>query len=429
MRSAHPLSRLLCRHRKSFMPEQTESPAYSRRPIDLSPAEVDVVNTIRQIGPLSRTDLARHLGYSRANITAIITALLEKDVVLEIGPGESQGGRRPVMLALNGRVGYVVGVDMGATSVDLALADFTGAILIRHSEPADVRTPPAQMLGRIVDLILDMLGRQGVTPQQVVAIGLGVPGPVKFAQGVLIAPPLMPRWEGYSIRDFFRQTFPHAPVAVDNDVNLMAIGELHAGAGKGLDNFFFIKIGTGIGCGIICKGQIYRGRDGCAGDVGHICVDYNGPVCHCGNVGCLEAMAAGPAMAARAEQAARTGQSDFLARRLEEHGALTAKDVGDAAAAGDHAANEIIKESGRMVGGMLAGLVNFYNPSLILIGGGVSKIGYKLLSAIRQAVLRRSTALSTRDLRIDLSPLGDDAGVVGAIRLALEHVFNNIPIK
>jgi predicted NBD/HSP70 family sugar kinase len=211
---------------------------------------------------------------------------------------------------------------------------------------------------------------------------------------------------------------------VDNDVNVMAIGELSAGAGQGVDNFIFIKIGTGIGCGIICRGEIYRGSDGCAGDVGHICIDYNGPTCHCGNPGCLEAMAAGPPIAARAKKAALAGESEFLAKRLAENGnTLTAKDVGDAAAAGDRVANRIIRESGRMIGGMLAGLVNFYNPTLILIGGGVSNIGHKLLASIRQAVLRRSTALSTRRLRIEYSQLRDDAGVTGAIRLALQHIF------
>jgi len=134
-------------------------------------------------------------------------------------------------------------------------------------------------------------------------------------------------------------------------------------------------------------------------------------------------MAAGPAIAARAKEAALAGESEFLAARLAEKNELTAQDVGQAAAAGDRVANEIIKDSGRMIGGMLAGLVNFFNPKLILIGGGVSKTGYKLLSSIRQAVLRRSTALSTRALRIELSQLEDDAGVVGAIRLARDHVF------
>ncbi len=390
----------------------------------LRSAEAEVLEAIRKSGALSRSDLVRKLGVSRASVSAVVSKLLDMGILRKAGPGESQGGRRPLMLEINGDLGYVAGVDMGATSIDLVLADFQGNILERYAEPTDVRDRPEQVLGQMCRLIRDKIKARGIEPEQVIGVGIGVPGPVEFSKGVLIAPPLMPAWESFSIRDFVRQTFPVARVMVDNDVNVMAIGEAHAGAGKGVKNFFFIKIGTGIGSGIICKGEIYRGSDGCAGDVGHICVDYNGPICQCGNVGCLEAMAAGPPIAARAKEAALAGQSDFLARRLQENeGVLTSIDVGEAAAAGDQVAMRLINESGRMIGGMLAGLVNFFNPSVILIGGGVSNIGHRLLSSIRQAVLRRSTALSTRGLRIEYSPLGADAGVIGATRLALQHIF------
>lgn len=392
--------------------------------ITLKPVEMAVVTIIRRDGPTSRTELAAELNLSRANITGVITGLLKMGILKEVGPGVSQGGRRPVLLDINNRFGYVIGVDMGATSIDLALADFSGEIISRADEPADVRENPEQMLQHLCEVMLTLIEEQGISPHHVVGIGIGVPGPVSFTEGVLIAPPLMPGWEGYPIRDFVHRSFPIAQVVVDNDVNIMANGELHAGAGKGIDNFLFIKIGTGIGCGIITHGKIYRGSDGCAGDVGHICIDYNGPVCHCGNSGCLEAMAAGPAIVARAEELALAGKSDFLTQRMAEaNHQLTVKDVGEAAAMGDRAAISIIRESGRMTGGMLAGLVNFFNPRMILIGGGVSKIGNKLLSSIRQAVLRRSTALSTTDLRIDYAQLGSDAGVVGAIQLAIENVL------
>jgi glucokinase-like ROK family protein len=296
--------------------------------------------------------------------------------------------------------------------------------LERRAEPCDVRVGPDQLLGHVVEMIQAMLGSQGLEADRLVAAGVGVPGPVEFSAGVLSAPPLMPTWEGYPIKDYLREHFPLARVVVDNDVNILAKGEQQAGSGRGIDNFLFIKVGTGIGCGIIADHKIYRGSDGCAGDVGHICVDYNGPVCHCGNPGCLEFMAAGPAIAKQGITGVQAGESKFLAKRMEENGGtLTAVDVGDAAAAGDRLANEIIRSSGQMIGGVLAGLVNFFNPRVIFIGGGVSNIGLQFLSTIRQATLRRSTPLSTRKLRIEYSQLGGDAGVVGAIWLALEHVF------
>lgn len=389
----------------------------------LEPLEAAVVQAIRRHGPLSRSDLSEHLDYSRASVTGIVGRMIDAQILAEAGEGKSAGGRRPFLLDINPRLGYVVGVDIGATSVDVALADFRGGILERTGEAADVRGRPEDFLGRVAALIKELLDRRGAAVGEVVGIGVGVPGPVEFIPGVLIAPPLMPFWEGFPIKSFLRKRFPMARVAVDNDVNIMARGEHQAGAGRGLDNFLFIKIGTGIGCGIISHGEVYRGADGAAGDVGHICVDYNGPVCHCGNQGCLEIMAAGPAIAAAARARAESGESAFLAGRLAERGVLTAMDVGDAAAAGDRAALDIIRRSGRMIGGVLATLVNFYNPEAVFIGGGVAHIGNGLLSAIRQATLRRATALSTRHLRIEYSPLGEDAGVIGGIWLALEHVF------
>jgi glucokinase-like ROK family protein len=399
-------------------------PALREERRTVSSNERDVLDLVRRAGAVSRYDLQQELHLSRAIVSAVVNDLTRRGILVEAGIGDSQGGRRPQLFAVNGGYGYVGGVDIGATSIDLALADFSGRILDRYAEPADVHDPPEKLLRRVGELLAQMLQRQGAGEEQVIAIGVGVPGPVKFPEGVLIAPPLMPSWESFAIREFMNETFPGAAIVIDNDVNVMAIGEAAAGGGQGVDNFLFIKIGTGIGCGIISKGQIYRGHDGAAGDVGHICIDYNGPICHCGNAGCLEIMAGGPAIAARGREAALSGESEFLARRLAAgEGELTAEDVGDAAKAGDRAANNIVRDTGRMIGGMLAGLVNFYNPQKIFIGGGVANTGIRLLSAIRQAVLRRSTALSTRHLHIELSHLGADAGVIGSIWLALDHVF------
>ncbi len=393
-------------------------------PFKLLPLEAEIVGAIRKLGSLSRTDLARMTGYSRANITVVVNNLVETGILNEVGAGNSQGGRRPRMLNFNRELGYVVGVDVGATSIDLVLADFGGQILERHNEATDVREGPGPVLGRVCVVIADILRRRGSGPERVYAVGIGVPGPVEFSTGLLIAPPLMPDWEGYPIRKFIQRSLPAAKVSVDNDVNVMALGELRAGAGVGIDNFIFVKIGTGIGSGIVCNGQVYRGSDGCAGNIGHICVERDGPVCHCGNLGCLESIAAGPPIAARAMETALSGGSPFLARKMEANGnRLIPEDVALGAAAGDRASIKIIQETGRVIGEALAGLVNFFNPRLILIGGGVSNIGHQLLSSTRQAVLRRSTPLSTRDLRIEYAPLGADAGVTGAVWLGLEHIF------
>jgi glucokinase-like ROK family protein len=393
-------------------------------PILVNSAEVEVIRALRRQGRISRTEISNITGWSKAKASHEIRGLVDKGYLVEVGEGTSQGGRKPRLLRINNQLGYIAGIDIGATSLDIALADVTGLILQRCSEATDVHFKPESVLGRCSELLLELIQAQGATSDQILGIGVGVPGPVDFARGVLVAPPLMPEWENFLIRDFFKKTFPSAFVVVDNDVNIMALGEQRAGDGTGVDHFIFIKIGTGIGAGIISNGKLHRGNDGSAGDIGHICVDKNGPLCACGNKGCLEAMAAGPAVASKAMEAARNGSSPTLSQiRESKGGVIRPEDVNVACREGDQAALDIIRDSGQMIGDVLASLVNFFNPSHIFIGGGIAKFGNHLLVAIRRAVLHRSLPLATTHLSIKFSRMGSNAGVVGAISLALDYLF------
>ena len=397
---------------------------FVKAPVLLNSAEAEVMRVLRKSGQTSRAEITNVTGWSRAKASQEVNALIERGYLVDVGEGISKGGRKPRLLRFNSRLGYIIGVDIGATSLEIALADINGSILERVEEPADVRQPPEELLGRCSVLILELALARGIHPEQILGIGVGVPGPVDFARGVLVAPPLMPGWENYPIRDFFKETFSSAFVVVDNDVNIMALGEQRSGDAANLDHFLVIKIGTGIGCGIMASRKIHRGGNGCAGDIGHICVDKQGPICRCGNRGCLEAMAAGPAIAEKAMQAARDGKSELLCKMMENNGGvLTPEDVSVACREGDEAALDIIRASGQMIGDVLAGLVNFFNPSHIFIGGGIANFGNHLLIAIKRAVLRRSLPLATTNLAINFSRIGSDAGVVGAIMLALEYLF------
>ena len=392
-------------------------------PILVNSAEVEILRALRRQGRVSRSEISNITGWSKAKASQEIRSLVDKGYLVEIGEGVSQGGRKPRMLRINNQLGYITGIDVGATSLDIALADVNGSILQRCSEPSDVKLPPETVFGHCIELILDLLRAQGATPDQMLGIGIGVPGPVDFARGVLVAPPLMPEWENFPIRNFFRQTFTSAFVVVDNDVNIMALGEQRSGDAENVDHFLVVKIGTGIGCGIMAGRKIHRGSSGSAGDIGHICVDTNGPICRCGNRGCLEAMAAGPAISEKATQAAREGKSELLQKMMQNRSVLTPEDVNMACREGDETALEIIRSSGKMIGDVLAGLVNFFNPSQIYITGGISNFGNHLLIAIKRAVLRRSLPLATSGLDIVFSRMGSDAGVLGAIMLALEYLF------
>lgn len=397
---------------------------FIKAPVVLSKAEAEVMRALRRNGQTSRAEIANITGWSRAKTSQEVNALIDKGYLVDAGEGISKGGRKPRLLRFNRQLGYVVGIDIGATSLEIALADVNGSILDRVVETADVRQPPEELLGRCSVLILNMVVARDISPEQILGIGVGVPGPVDFARGVLVAPPLMPDWENYPIRNFFKETFTSAFVVVDNDVNIMALGEQRSGDAANVDHFLVIKIGTGIGCGIMSSRKIHRGSNGCAGDIGHICVDKQGPICRCGNRGCLEAMAAGPAIAEKAMQAAREGKSEWFQKRMKENnGVLTPEDVNIACREGDEAALDIIRASGQMIGDVLAGLVNFFNPSHIFIGGGIANFGNHLLIAIKRAVLRRSLPLATTNLSINFSRTGSNAGVLGAIMLALEYLF------
>ena len=382
------------------------------------------MRALRRQGRISRSEISNITGWSKAKASQEIRSLVDKGYLVETGEGVSQGGRKPRLLRINNQLGYIAGIDIGATSLDIALADVTGSILQRCSEPTDVKLPPEAVFGRCSELLLVLIRRQGGTPEQILGIGVGVPGPVDFARGVLVAPPLMPEWESFPIRDFFKKTFGSAFVVVDNDVNIMALGEQRSGDGAGIDHLIFVKIGTGIGAGIISNGKLHRGSDGCAGDIGHICVDKDGPLCACGNKGCLEAMAAGPAITSKALEAGRNGSSPTLRQMRDSNGGvLRPEDVNAACREGDQAALDIIRDSGQMIGDVLASLVNFFNPSHIFIGGGIANFGNHLLVAIRRAVLHRSLPLATTHLSIKFSRVGSDVGVMGAISLALDYLF------
>jgi glucokinase-like ROK family protein len=391
---------------------------------DINSSEEILIDLIRKYGELSKLDLVGLTDYSRTKISGCINSLLDKNIIVADNATEYTGGRRSKRFGVNGNFGLVAGIDIGASSIDLGIADFAGKLLVRYAEPASVKDGPIRVLGRVCSLMEKMLQENNLNADKLIGIGVGVPGPVDFSSGTLVSPPIMPGWDQYPIGQTMQQWFPNVHIVVDNDVNVMALGEVYQGAGKGVDSLIFVKIGTGIGAGIICEGKIYRGSNGCAGDIGHIGVDKNGPLCHCGNKGCLEAVAAGPAIAERSLHAAQAGKSPILLKYYKKNGhILRAEDVGSASREGDAVATEIIRESGQYIGDVLAGLVNFYNPGMIVIGGGVSNLGNLLLSSIRQTVLRRSLPLATRNLLIVFSEIGSDAGVIGAINLAMDNIL------
>jgi glucokinase-like ROK family protein len=279
-------------------------------------------------------------------------------------------------------------------------------------------------MAQVDQLIKELLKSNSISQKKIFGIGMGVPGPVEFSKGLPVSPPIMPGWHLTPLKKILQEKYS-CPAFIDNDVNVMAVGEKHAGLAQDISNFIFIKIGTGIGAGIICEDKLYRGSKGCAGDIGHIGIEGEEELCPCGNRGCLEVVAAGPAIAKKAKAAAKNRESEFLLALLNEKGDITAEDVGQAVKNNDRASIEIVKSSGQKIGQVVSRLVNFYNPSLIIIGGGVAKIGNYLISAVKEEVLRRSTSLAVQDLKIELSQKNDEVGVIGAAAMAVNEIYSH----
>ncbi len=369
----------------------------------------DVFELLRDGQPRTRAQLAETTGLARSTIAARIDVLLRLGLVAPYGGGVSTGGRPPSLLALNPGAWVVAGIDLGATHATAALADLAGTILVERRADLDIAAGPEEVLPWVEGVVGELLAEQRRPVTQLAAIGMGLPGPVEHSTGRAINPPIMPGWDRYDVPAHVQRAFD-VPVLIDNDVNIMALGERHAHLSD-VDDLVLIKVATGIGAGIVSGGELQRGAQGTAGDLGHVRVARAADtVCRCGNTGCLEAIAAGPALAA----ALRASGVDVA----DGHGVV------ELVRAGDPAAVAAVRQAGRDLGEVVATLVNLINPSAVVIGGALAEAGESLLAGIREVVYSRSLPLATEHLRIVTSRAGERAGVIGAAALAIEHVLS-----
>jgi len=351
-------------------------------------------------------------------MSTIINNLLEIGLVRETESGPVTRGRRPIILEINPDYGLVVGVDIGATHLGLILADFSAHILKSGEFPFDVSKGPHFCLEQVDMYLRDFLVEAEVSLTDLLGIGVGVPGPVVAEVGGVIAPPIMPGWSDFPIRSHLEELWG-CPITLGNDAELGALGEWAYGAGRNERNLLYVKVGYGIGAGLMLDGQIYRGASGCAGEIGHITIDENGPLCTCGNRGCLEAMAGGRSIAERARKASQSEpRSQLSSIPLEQ---ITAIDVAVLARKGDLVAQEIVAQAGECLGTALASLINIVNPGLIIVGGSVSQMGDLFLEPVRQAAMRRSLPVFSSAVRITAAFLGQRSSGIGAITQALAN--------
>jgi predicted NBD/HSP70 family sugar kinase len=353
----------------------------------------------------SRSDLARVTGLARSTVSQHLAPLIKMNLIAESEEQNWARGRPPSMLRLNPQAGVILVADVGASRGRLGIADFGQHFLAERSMETEVARGPEPVLDEVRRAFLQLLAEHNIAAQSVRLIVVGLPAPVDFASGVPVRPPIMPGWDNYPVAASFQNDFS-APVLVDNDVNLMALGEARSRPASQCP-LLYVKVSTGIGCGIVTHdGQLHRGADGAAGDIGHVRIPGHDEVCRCGAVGCIEAFASYGAIA-RKLGGDGNGGATTLPRGID--GSQVAALV--RAAAGD-------------IGEVVAMLVHFFNPSVIVLGGRMTQFGDEMLAGVRSVVYRRALPLATRKLSVELSTLGRRAGIIGGSVLGVEHVLS-----
>lgn len=352
----------------------------------------------------SRADLVTTTGLSRTTVTQHLAQLVADGLIEEGEERRRSGGRPSRLLTVAAGAALVLAADIGETHARLAVTDLTPAVRAACTIPIDLAAGPIATLGLLAERFRALLGEIGQENRRVLGACLGLPAPVDHAEGRVVGPSVMPGWDDFDICDCLGAHLG-APVLVENDVNLLTLAE-HAGSGLDATPLLFVKAGTGIGSGIIADGRLYRGAQGASGDIGHIQIGMSeAPLCRCGKYGCLEAHAAGWAIA-----------RDL---RAEGFATDTARDVVGLVTAGEPRAIAALHRAGRVFGTVIASTVSILNPGAIVIGGTLAEAGETLLSGIRAEVHARSLPLAIRHLRILRAETGPDAGLLGAARLVI----------
>jgi predicted NBD/HSP70 family sugar kinase len=378
-----------------------------------------IVNMVRTGEATTRPEIGRVTGLGRGVVTQRVDHAIEMGYLVDGEYGPSSGGRAPRTLQFRVDAGRIIVCALGALHVHVGVARLGGDVIDHEHAPWDIAKGPAETLDKALSMIDELLARTPDLP--VWGIAVGVPGPVDFESGRPVAPPIMPGWNGFDVRRRFEERYG-APVWVDNDVNLLTFGERARRGDDHLD-LIYCKMGSGIGAGLLSNGRIHRGANGAAGDIGHVRVRDSEVVCRCGKVGCLEAVAGGWALIRDAEAEIAAGATGTLADAVGEGHELTPERISVAAEYGDALAIRLVQRSARVVGESIAGLVNMFNPAVIVIGGAMAGAGELLLAEVRQRVYELSLPLATRDLAIAQSVNDIREPLRGGVEMVREQLF------
>jgi len=377
-----------------------------------------VLRLIWQEREISRAEIARRAGLSRSTVSEVVDALLPTRLVAEAGPGESLGGRRPIMLHFQDDACCILGAEMGASHVAVALTDLRGRVLDWQHHDHPVRTDVHGTRARLAEMCAAALKSWRGGSRRLVGIGVAVPSPVDPRHPFALSEVVLPEWHGASGLEKLGERFG-VPVMVDNDANLGALAEQWWGAGRGIADFAYVKVGTGVGSGHVINGELYRGATGFAGEIGHLSMDPHGETCVCGLRGCLALFVGSPALLKRARELARETPGSGLPANLT----MTALEA--AALADDPIALRVAREAAEVLGIAVSGMLNLMNPAVVIVGGGITTLGDRFLEPLRETVRLRTRVRDGAGPSIVMSGLGPQSVAVGAATLVLREAIAN----
>ncbi|MDY0287601.1 MAG: ROK family protein [Sphaerochaeta sp.] len=384
-----------------------------------------IVQHIWKLGALTRAELSRISGFSRSTITLNADKLLSLGILVEEKPKGTEGkpGKRKSLMLCKDR-GVFVGVELDAYRCEVGLCTIMGGLLVSSSFAVDFVLGPDMIFQAIIAGIGELQARLTVKNPTILGIGIGLPSPVDFEAGYAVHPAFMPGWHQWPIKEKLAKQF-NCPVFVDNEVNTMGLGEAHLSRRYREKNLLFIKIGTGIGAGLIINGDIYRGNSGLSGNIGHIQIDCRHEQCKCGKIGCLEAIAGEWALIEKAESLAKQGKSTILANLYAEKNCITLGDIRDAAMNGDRETIFLLEETALVVGTMIGRLVQFFDPKAVVIGGVQASFGPQYIDSIRSGILKQATPWVKSDFEVNISKFGDKIGVIGSAMLCISSLVRS----
>lgn len=366
-----------------------------------------VFDSVLKNGPLSRAQISERSGLNKATVSSLVLDLIDAKLVEEIGQGESNGGRKPVMLLFNAQAGYAIGIDLGVNYIRGVLTDLLGNVM-EEREWSMKRPDLASGLKQLTECIDKLIALAPESPYGIVGIGIGVPGIVDDRGTILFAPNL--EWGRVDLQQYVEDKF-QVPVTIDNEANAGAQGEQKYGAGRGIAHQIYVSVGIGIGTGIILHKELYKGASGFSGELGHLSIEYSGKPCRCGNRGCWELYASENALL---EQAVQQG----LPEELDE---LIAS-----AEAGDEQTLALFRSIGSYLGAGIANIVNVFNPDVVIIGNRMSKASRWLGEAVQEAVDMRTLSYHRERMRILFADLQDRSAVRGAAYYAINTFLGKV---